>query len=231
MTARPTVTRPAAAVAALPATRALLTAGLLAGPLYVGVGILEMLIRPGFDLRRHSLSLLSNGDLGWIHITVFLVTGALTMAGALGLRRSLRGGRGGTGAPLLLALYGLGLIGAGLFRADPALGFPLGTPADANTVTTAGLLHLVCGAVGFLGFIAAGLLLARRFAGQRQPGWAWFSALTGLLFFAAFAGIVSGSQSGPAVVTVVNLAFSLAVVLGWAWHSALAARQLSELSS
>lgn len=214
-----------------PATRRLLLGGLLAGPLYVGVGLLEMLLRPGFDLRRHSLSLLSNGDLGWIHITLFLVTGALTLAGALGLRRSLRGGPGGTAAPLLLGFYGLGLIGAGVFSADPALGFPPGTPEGVTTVTTAGLLHLVCGALGFVGFIAAGLVLARRFAGQGQRGWAWFSALTAGLFAAAFVGIVAGSQGGPAVVTTVNLAFSLAVLLGWAWHTALAARQLTESPS
>ncbi len=45
-------------------TRALLACGVVAGPLYILVGVIEMLIRPGFDLRRHSLSLLSNGDLG-----------------------------------------------------------------------------------------------------------------------------------------------------------------------
>ena len=45
-------------------TRALLAAGVVAGPLfYVMVGI-QALTRPGFDIRRHPLSLLSLGDLG-----------------------------------------------------------------------------------------------------------------------------------------------------------------------
>ncbi len=218
-------------VAQSPRTRTLLLGGLLAGPVYVAVGLLEMLTRPGFDIRRHSLSLLSNGDLGWIHITLFIVTGALVLAGAAGLRGALRGGRGGTWAPILLGLYGLGLIGAGLFRADPALGFPPGTPADANAVGTSGLLHLVCGALGFLGLIGACLALARRFAGQGERGWAWFSALTGILFFAAFFGIVAGSQGGPATVTVVNLAFTAAVVLSWGWLSAVAARLRAALTA
>ena len=43
-------------------THALLVCGVVAGPLYILVGVIEMLIRPGFDLRRHSLSLLSNGE-------------------------------------------------------------------------------------------------------------------------------------------------------------------------
>jgi hypothetical protein len=42
-------------------TRALLTCGVIAGPLYIVLGVIQMLIRPGFDIRRHALSLLSNG--------------------------------------------------------------------------------------------------------------------------------------------------------------------------
>ena len=34
------------------------------------------------------------------------------------------------------------LIAAGVFRADPALGFPVGTPADAREVSWHGLAHL-----------------------------------------------------------------------------------------
>jgi hypothetical protein len=76
-------------------TRALLACGVVAGPLYILVGVIEMLIRPGFDLRRHSLSLLSNGQGGWIHIAMLITTGLLTIAGAVGIRRVLRGERGG----------------------------------------------------------------------------------------------------------------------------------------
>ena len=47
-------------------TRALLICGLIAGPFYIVVGLIQALTRPGFDLMRHDLSLLANGDLGWI---------------------------------------------------------------------------------------------------------------------------------------------------------------------
>ena len=56
-------------------TRALLIGGVIAGPLYMGIGVIEILIRPGFDMSRHELSLMSLGDLGWIQIASFLVTG------------------------------------------------------------------------------------------------------------------------------------------------------------
>jgi hypothetical protein len=210
-------------------TRALLTCGVVAGPLYIVVGLIEMLTRSGFDIRRHSLSLLSNGDLGWIHITDLVVTGLLTVAGAVGMRRVLRGSRSGTWGALLVGVYGVGLIAAGFFVADPALGFPPGTPVDANAVSWHGLLHFISGGVGFIALIAACMLFARRFAALKQRGWAIYSVATGVLFFAAFFGIAAGSQQGEATVAVVNIAFSVAVVLGWTWISLMAARLMREL--
>jgi uncharacterized protein DUF998 len=204
-------------------TRALLVCGIVAGPIYVVVGVIEMLTRTGFDLRRHSLSLLSNGDLGWVNMTLFVAAGVLVLAGAIGIRRALRGGRAGLWAPVLLGVYGLGLIGAGLFTADPAFGFPPGTPADANAVSWHGLLHFVCGGLGFIALIAACFVFARRFAAHGQRGWAWYSVATGALFFAAFFGIAAGSGQAEATVAIVNVVFFVAAVLAWAWVSTVAA--------
>ena len=209
-------------------TRVLLLCSVIAGPLYVIVGVIETFTRPGYDPTRHDLSLMSNGDWGWIHISLLILTGLLTIAGAVGMRRVLRGGRGGTWGPLLLGIYGLGLIGAGFFTADPALGFPPGTPADAHAISWHGLLHFICGGIGFLGLIAACFVFARRFAAQRQRGWAAYCVATGVIYLAAFAGIAVGSNSVGVITTVVILAFSVAVVLGWAWVSAMAAKLLSE---
>jgi len=210
--------------------RVLLLGGVVAGPLYVLVGAIEILTRPGFAVTRHDLSLMSNGDWGWVHSSLLILTGLLTCACAGGMRRVLRGSRGGTSLPLLLGLYGLGLIGAGFFSADPALGFPPGTPAYAHAVSWHGLLHLVSGGIGFLGLIGACFVFARRFAAQNLQGWALYSVATGVIFFAAFAGIAVGSNSVGAITTFVILAFTIAVALGWAWVSAMAARLLAELA-
>jgi hypothetical protein len=43
-------------------TRTLLTCGIVAGPLYLVVVVLQMLTRDGFDISRHPASMLSNGD-------------------------------------------------------------------------------------------------------------------------------------------------------------------------
>lgn len=104
--------------------------------------------RPGYDVTRHAVSLLSTGDLGWIQLGNFLVTGTLAIAGAIGLRRALRGQPGGRWVPILLGLSGAGIVSAGIFRTDPANGFPPGTPLDAPAVSTLhGMLHQLSGSV------------------------------------------------------------------------------------
>ena len=192
-------------------TKTLLACGILAGPLYILLGLLQMAIRPGFDITRHALSLLANGDLGWIQTLNFLVTGLLLIAGAVGVKRALGSGPGSQWAPRMLGLYGLGLIGASIFRADPALGFPPGTPLENNPISWHGLLHFVVGTLGFIGFIPACFPFARRFRSLQKPGWAWYSLITGILFLACFVGIASGSK-GP-----VSLLFAIAVALGFIW--------------
>jgi len=199
-------------------SRKLLSLGVLAGPLYVGVGFLEMLFREGFDIRRHSLSLISNGDWGWIHITLLIVSGLLTIAGAIGIREVAKGTPGSVWTSILLSVYGLGLVGAGIFVADPMDGFPIGTPAgNPEVVTVPGIMHLASGGIGFLGLIAACMVLARRFSRLNQKSFARFSFITGIAYFAAFFGIAMGSQQGPDTVAIVNIAFSLAVILAWTW--------------
>jgi len=199
-------------------TRTLLGYGIIAGPIFIVVALAQALTRDGFDLARHQWSLLSNGDLGWIQITNFVVTGLMTIALAVGLRRALGPGRGGTWAPRLIAVYGASLIGAGAFRADPALGFPAGAPDKVTEVSWHGMLHFVSGGIGFACLIAACLVLARRFAAEGRRGWATSSRVIGVLFLAGFIGVAAGAGS-----TGTNLAFVAAVVLAWAWVSALAA--------
>lgn len=194
-------------------TRSLLGYGVIAGPVYVGVSLTEALTRDGFDLTRHAWSLLANGDLGWIHIADFALTGLMTIAFAVGLHRSLGGGW----APRLVGAYGASLLAAGAFRADPAQGFPRGVPG--GEVTWHGLAHLAAGGVGFTCLVAACFVLGRRLAAGGAAGWAWFSRATGVLFGAGFLAVASGS--GAAWATV---AFTAAVVLSWAWISALAVR-------
>jgi hypothetical protein len=198
-------------------TKTLLAYGVIAGPIYVLTSVIEGLTREGFDFSRHAWSLLENGDWGWVHSANLVASGLMTIAFAAGLGRFLRRGRGEIWAPRLVAAYGASMVAAGVFRADPAAGFPLGTPEGPGQITWQGSLHFVLGGIGFACLIAACFVVAARFSAQRRGGWAAFSRVTGLLFFAGFAGIASGRGS-----VAINLAFTASVVLVCAWISAVA---------
>jgi hypothetical protein len=207
-------------------TRALLACGVVAGPLFAVTGIVQMLTRPGFDIRRYPLSILSNGDLGWIQITNFEVTGILYLAFAIGMWRALHPGRAGTWGPLLVGVYGLGMIGAGMFTLDPGNGFPPGTPPGPGTLSWHGVIHLVVSSVAFYAMIATCFVHARRFAGLGQSGWAACSVAAGVYFFLGIVGsLVTG---GRPWFFLVNFGLSVLIVLMWA--TALAARLRTELT-
>ena len=127
-------------------TRALLVCGTITGPLFFVVAIIQALTRPGYNVLQNAISQLSLGDVGWIQITSFLLTGLLAVACAIGVRRTLKGQKGGGWGALLIGTFGLGLIVAGIFPPDPAFGFPPGSaPGPATTMSAHASLH----ALGF----------------------------------------------------------------------------------
>lgn len=197
-------------------TRSLLGYGVVAGPFYVLVVLVQALLRPGFDLARDDTSLLSNGPWGWIQVANFILTGVMVVACAAGVRRALTGGPARRWAPALLGIYGLGLVGAGIFVADPMNGFPPGTALGRPVViSTHGILHIVSAALGFLGLVSFCFVMARRFGADGRPRRAAWSIATGVLFLAAFFGLASGSSS-----PVVVLFFWVALIVAWTWIAA-----------
>lgn len=201
-------------------TRSLLGYGVLAGPFYVGVSLAQAFSRDGFDLTRHEWSLLANGPGGWVQMTNLILTGLMVIAASVGHGRVSSTGTGARWAPRLLAVYGSGLVAAGVFRADPMNGFPVGT-SDGMPVdpTLNGVLHLVVAGVGFLALVAATWVLAERFRHDGHSGQAWFARATGVTFVVAFVAVALGATS-PAM----NLAFTAAVVLTWVWLGLTSAR-------
>lgn len=206
--------------------RKLLLLGALAGPLYLGVGFGQAFTREGFDMTRHALSHLSNGDLGWIQIANFIVAGLLVAAGAVGVRRQLRGERGGRWGPILLAAYAVGLVGAGVFVADPAPGFPPETLIESPSMSRAGFLHFVFGAVGFYALVGACVALGNRFRHGGERGWAVYSFVTAAGFLVSFGAVASGSTA-PAT----RIAFYGAVSWIWLWHMAVHLKLLGRARS
>ena len=192
-------------------TRTLLALGAAAGPVYLLIGLGQVLFRPGFDVTRHPLSLMSNGDLGWVQVTNFLLTALLVMAGAIGLMRA-ESGRGLRASAILIFIYGLSLVGAAVFKADPGAGFPPGAPEVVTEISFSGLMHFATGGVGFLALIAGAITRAVVHFRSKEAGWGWFALVTGVFFFAAFAGIASGAGNRVTV-----LGFYAAVILAFIW--------------
>ena len=121
--------------------------GILAGPLYLAVGLIQAFLRDGFDLARHPLSVLANGPGGWIQTANFVLTGLMVLAAAAGFGRVL--GPKSRTVTWSLGGFGVALIVAAMFPADPVDGFPPGTPEGFPTsISSTGLVHFVAGALG-----------------------------------------------------------------------------------
>ena len=203
-------------------TRLLLLCGVIAGPLFLAVSYAQALTHDGFDLTRNAFSFLSLGDLGWIQIINFVVSGLLFVIGATGIRRALPAGRGSTWAPRLIGAMGVAMIAGGMFVVDPAFGFPPGAPNGKGPLSWHGNLHGVAFSVAVLSWMASCFVFARRFAGTKQRGWATYSMAIGLALLAPIETIFA--PPGAILIYV-------AATLGWTWTSAVMARLLTELPS
>jgi hypothetical protein len=200
-------------------TKSLLGYGVIAGPIYVVVAAAQMFTRAGYDPTRHAVSQLSNGGMGWIQIANFLVTGAMTIAAAVGVRRALGPGTQSAWASGLLGAYGLGVFCAGIFRADPSDGFPPGTPSGMGEVSWHGLTHLAIAGLGFICLVAACMVMGAWFARVDEAGWAWYSRITGAVFGLSFIALASGTGGAATV-----LMFTAAVVAAWVWLAAVSTK-------
>ncbi|MFD8141625.1 DUF998 domain-containing protein [Streptomyces sp. NPDC059708] len=211
-----TLTAPRPRVSATPrrrsAARWTVAGGVAAGPVFLAAGIAQGLARDGFDFTRNAISQLALGETGRLQTASFVLTGALLIAGAAGLRKALGGGPGGTWGPALVGVFGLSFWLAAAFPADPGAGFPAGAP-EVPVMSGHGAVHMFGGMVGYLALCAAFLVLARPLAARGLRGWAAASRIAPVAVLAGFAA------SAASV-----LAFTVGAGLGLLWLSAVTAR-------
>ena len=151
-------------------------------------------LRPDYSHRRQFISELAAAGAPYAGVMTgaFLLLGLLSLAFARGLHRGISRGRGSPLGPALIALFGAGSIGSGIFRCDPGCG----GHSWANALHTL-ITHLGLGAL-----VLATVTIPLRFT--RDPAWRAYRAyswLTGLvavgLFakgFAAFGGAGLGQR-------------------------------------
>jgi hypothetical protein len=225
LSALPTIHLPARTFMA----RLKLAAGVVGPVLFVIVFLIEGATRPGYNAWRHFVSQLSTSDQGWEQVANFIMCGALVLLFVSGLRAVLGRGKGMALGPVLLGIFGLGLVVAGIFVTDPALGYPPGVPVPVLP-TLHGTIHGLAGLAVFVSLPLACFALARRFAGDpRWRGWAAYSIVTGLLVLASFvaanvASVLDATGAVPNAPT--GLLQRLGIILGWGWIALLALRLL-----
>ena len=195
-------------------TRVLLACGAVAGPMYVAVTLAQALTRAGFDMGHHRFTVLTTGDLGWIHQANMVGVGVLSVLLAVGMRQTLRTGRGAVWGPRLLGLFGLAYVVGGLLRADPVAGFPLGTTAEMTHTTWHGAVQNASRGASTLLLIATSLVTASWFAAQGHRAWAWFYGVAIPVVFAALTAV--GAAIG------VNPVAPAFLATPWVWVTALA---------
>ena len=169
-----------------------------------------------------------------MQIANFIVCGLLTLGFAIGLRRVFRTGRSSVWGPILLGLFGVALIVAGIFVTDPSLGYPPGTHISGPQ-TLHGTIHGVNAIITFGLLAIACFVMARRFAGDPNwKGWALYSIVTGVLVVMSFiaATVVSAlDESGVLPGSPTGLLQRIGIIAGWGWIALMAIRILSKMRS
>jgi len=203
-------------------TKTLLLCGAIAGPLFVAAFLIEGATRASYDPLRHPVSSLAFGDSGWTQRANFLVAGLLMLAFAIGLRRALRPLAGPIWGPLLVGAYAIGLLGAGIFVADPMNGYPPGTPDKRLIYSVHGVLHDLFSTLVFLGLPLACFVFCRWFAARGERGWVIYSALTAVVYLGAFILSSAGFGQAEGLVDVAGLFQRLTLIAGFGWLTLLA---------
>jgi Protein of unknown function (DUF998) len=199
-------------------TRSLLIAGAVAGPLFALLAASQVLLRDGFDLRRHPLSLLATGGPGFVQMGNFIVAGLGVLCLAVAVRRTITDGVGRRWLAPLIAVFGLGLIASGVFVMDPENGFPIGTPGGpAPAMSWHGIAHIVAVTVAFTGLAAACIVLTIRMV-RRRAGWAAvLNACAALVFLA------------PVNPAWASIQLAVTALVAFTWTTALAVWLLRSL--
>jgi hypothetical protein len=200
----------------------LLFCGMVAGPLFVVVFLIEGSLRSGYDVMRQPVSALAIGKRGWVQRTNFILVGILMFAYAFGLDMALAAYGGSFWIPFLVGLYAVGLIGAGIFVTDKT-GIPSKETAPKKR-DVGGTIHDLCSLIVFIPLFIACFVFANLFAVSGSLVWHIYSVATGILFGIGFILFAKGFARNE---KFAGLLQRLTIAIGWIWLALIAAHLLA----
>jgi hypothetical protein len=209
-------------------TRGLLRCGVAAGPLFVGVFVIEGIRRADYKSLRHPVSGLSLGPGGWVQVASFMTTGAFYVAGAVGLLRAPSARANTWLGPALVGAAGVGLLGSAIFATDPVNGYPPepleSPPGNGTSMTRHGIASIPIVA----GLPAAALAYAWRFHQAGAHRWAWYSVGSAATMVASFVAAAAGFGQSSRLVHLAGLFQRASIMTAFAWITAMCHRALSD---
>lgn len=182
--------------------------GVTSALVFVAVSLIEGARRPGYNPTYHTVSELSLGDRGWVQRANFLQMGGGMFAFAVGVNRALDTPVGA----VLVAIFGLGMVAAGLFLPDPLRGYPPGSPTGTqDRVSWHHRAHdVISGPIAFFAIFGACLVLASRLDGP----WHLYTMLTAVVGLVLTISTALSYQWNIAKTGLVQRAL---ILVYWSW--------------
>lgn len=158
-----------------------------------------------YSLIGDNISELVLGRYGFVQTSAFLIAGIGTLGLAFAIRKLTVGSWGSLTGLLLVAIYGAGAILSAIFPTDL-----IDSPADIESLSTTGTIHVAIAFVSFLSIIIGMFVLTWTFRRQAQ----WRSILLWLVLFSGGAlSLLFVQTQGPLVGFMQRLL--VAIISSW----------------
>jgi len=185
--------------------------------------LIQEIFKEGYNPLMAPVSSLAIGPFGWIQSLTFIITGILIVLFAFGLfKNSEREYKGvSKWGPILIAICGIGLIGAGCFTTDPMNGFPEGTALVVKNPSFNSMMHQVFSSCLFFGLPLACYVFGNYFAIKRELRWLIYSFFSGIFFLIMFLITSLGFSQVEGLQYYAGLFQRITLIIGFLWIAML----------
>lgn len=192
----------------------LLVGGIVAAVTFNLVWLIAGARRDDYRPVYHPISALSLGPGGWVQATSFVAAGLLLIGLAVGVHAA---GSGLTVA-VLIAVAGVGLVGAGVLPMDPMRGYPPGAiEGDPDGYSWRHRWHDYASITVFLAIPAAAIV-----SGVQMGGWwRWYSIAMAIVTLGLFGWFAVAYERDTPRSGLIQRSF---VLVFWTWIASLAIR-------